>query len=81
LHPEFIDKAAVLVVRIARNNPLLDDNKRLAWGCLTMFCALNGYNLIVESEDAISAMLLVAAGDTDEQGLAAWIAVRIARTE
>ncbi len=46
-----------------------------------MFCALNGYDLFVESEDAVSAMLLVAEGDTDEQGMAAWIAARIARSE
>ncbi len=30
-YPEFVDKAAVLVVRIARNHPLPDGNKRLAW--------------------------------------------------
>jgi death-on-curing protein len=42
-HPEFIDKAAVLAVRIARNHPLIDGNKRLAWTCLIMFVMLNGY--------------------------------------
>jgi len=30
LSSEFVDKAAVLVVRIARNHPLPDGNKRLA---------------------------------------------------
>ena len=39
-YPQFIDKAAVLAVRIARNHPLPDGNKRLAWGCLNMFCEL-----------------------------------------
>ena len=29
-YTEFVDKAAVLVVRIARNHPLPDGNKRLA---------------------------------------------------
>ena len=29
-YPEFVDKAAVLVVRIAKNHPLPDGNKRLA---------------------------------------------------
>jgi len=29
-YPEFVDKAAVLAVRIARDHPLLDGNKRLA---------------------------------------------------
>jgi hypothetical protein len=40
LYPDFVDKAAVLAVRVARNRPLPDGNKRLAWGCLTMFCPL-----------------------------------------
>ena len=47
LYPEFTDKAAVLAVRIARNHPLPDGNKRLAWGCLTMFCLLNDRDLEV----------------------------------
>ena len=81
LHPDFIDKAAVLVVRIAKNHPLLDGNKRLAWGCLNMFCPLNGYELLVASEDAVSTMLSVAAGDIDEQGMADWISARIKASE
>ena len=43
MYPDFVDKAAVLAVRVARNHPLPDGNKRLAWGCLTMFCLLNGW--------------------------------------
>jgi death on curing protein len=35
LYPKFVDKAAVLAVRIARNHPLLDGNKRLAWAALS----------------------------------------------
>ena len=42
-----------------------------------MFCALNGHELLASTGDAFSAMLAVAAGDIDEQGLAAWIAARI----
>jgi death-on-curing protein len=34
-YPDLIDKAAVLAVRIARNHPLPDGNKRLAWQALT----------------------------------------------
>ena len=40
-YPDFVDKAAVLVVRLARNHPLPDGNKRLAWQALTLFCVLN----------------------------------------
>lgn len=34
-YPDFTTKAAVLVVRLARNHPLTDGNKRLAWQSLT----------------------------------------------
>ncbi len=42
-YPSLPQKAAVLVVRIARNHALPDGNKRLAWQSLTLFLALNGY--------------------------------------
>jgi death-on-curing protein len=77
LYPEFVDKAAVLAVRLARNHPLPDGNKRLAWGCLTMFCSLNSYELVVPVEDAVSQMVAVAAGEVDEEGMARWLSGRI----
>jgi death on curing protein len=64
-YPEFADKAAVLVVRIARNHPLPDGNKRLAWQSLTMFCALNGCDLVVPTDEAVHTMLKIAAGELD----------------
>jgi death-on-curing protein len=76
-YPEFIDKAAVLVVRIAKNHPLLDGNKRLAWQSLTMFCALNGYELTASSAVAVSAVLAIAAGELDEQAVAQWLQPRL----
>ena len=79
MYPEFIDQAAVLAVRISRNHPLLDGNKRLAWTCLTMFCALNGRRLQVPTEEAVTTMQSVAAGDLDEAGLAQWLAVWVDR--
>jgi death on curing protein len=79
LYPEFLDKAAVLAVRIARNHPLPDGNKRLAWSCLTLFCALNGHELRVPADDAVATMLAVAAGELDERGMAAWLVERFGR--
>lgn len=65
-YPPLAEKAAVLVVRIARNHPLLDGNKRLAWQALTIFLALNGHRLEVADDDAVNLMLAIAAGDHDE---------------
>jgi death-on-curing protein len=72
-YPEFVDKAAVLVVRLARNHPLPDGNKRLAWQSLTMFCALNGHELIVPPDEAVSTMSAIASGELDETAVAAWL--------
>jgi len=72
-YPDFVDKAAVLVVRIAKNHPLVDGNKRLAWQSLTMFCALNGYELAATTDDAVSTVLAIAAGELDEPAVAQWL--------
>ncbi len=73
LYPEFTDKAAVLLWRIARNHSLPDGNKRLAWQSLTMFCVLNGHEFEVPADDAVAAVLAIAAGEWDEAQTARWI--------
>jgi death-on-curing protein len=42
-YPDFVDKAAVLIVRLAKNQPLLDGNKRAAWVTLRMFIEMNDW--------------------------------------
>ena len=42
-YPDFVDKAAVLVVRLAGNHPLPDGNKRAAWVALRAFVDQNGW--------------------------------------
>ena len=76
-YPLFIEKAAVLAVRVARNHPLPDGNKRLAWACLNMFCELNGHSLDVTIDDAVAQMVAVAAGESDEESMATWLAGRL----
>ena len=78
-YPEFVDKAAVLAVRIARNHPLPDGNKRLAWQALTMFCALNDYSLRDKQDEAVETMLAIAAGELDEGALARWLSPYLSR--
>lgn len=76
-YPGFVEKTAVLVVRIVRNHPLPDGNKRLAWQSLTMFCALNGHDLRVGVDDAVAVMWAVAAGELDELAVAEWLRARL----
>jgi death-on-curing protein len=44
LYPDFVDKAAVLLVRLTNNHPLLDGNKRAAWVAMRLFVAVNGWD-------------------------------------
>lgn len=76
-YPDFATKAAVLVVRIARNHPLPDGNKRLAWMSLVMFCALNGYRLALPVDEAVEAMLSIAGGEWDETRAEAWLRTQL----
>lgn len=72
-------KAAVLCVRIAKNHPLLDGNKRLAWMCLRMFCELNNYVLTSTDDDAVAFMLEVAAGTKGVDETAQWLHARLSK--
>ena len=73
----FEAKAAVLCVRIAKNHPLLDGNKRLAWMCLRMFCELNSYRLTLTDDDAVEFMLEVVAGTIGVDEVTQWLHVRL----
>jgi len=77
LYPDFYDKAAVLCSRIVRNHPLPDGNKRLGWQTLVIFCDLNGYELIAETDEAVEFIQSLAAGDVSEPQLTDWIRVHI----
>jgi death-on-curing protein len=72
-YSDFFMKAAVLCTRIARNHPLPDGNKRLAWICLRKFCDMNDYRLDVPTNDAIRTVFAVAAGELSEDDLCEWI--------
>ena len=43
LYPDFVEKCGVLIVRLARNHPLPDGNKRASWVSLRLFIELNGW--------------------------------------
>jgi death-on-curing protein len=71
--PDLADLAAGYGVRLARNHPFVDGNKRAAFLAVGMFLRLNGYRLTSTQADATLTMLAVAAGDIDEPMFAAWI--------
>jgi death on curing protein len=74
-YPEFVDKAAVLLERLARNHPLPDGNKRAAWVTLRVFVEINDwtwqpYPTVDEAERAV---LAIAADECDHERISAWL--------
>ena len=75
LYPDFVEKASVLVVRLVKNHPLPDGNKRAAWVTLRLFVEINGWSWqpIPSVDDAERAVLAIASGDWNEDDMAAWL--------
>ena len=73
-YPDLIDKTAVLCVRLSRNHPLPDGNKRVSYLCLLEFLARNGIDWSPPSVDeTVQMMERVAAGEVTEHQLADWL--------
>ena len=72
-YPTLEEKAAVLCLHLARNHPLPDGNKRLAWMATVMFLRLNDVDLVVSTEIAVSMIIDVASGVMSQSDLTRWI--------
>lgn len=75
LYPDFVTKAAVLLVRLVKNHPLPDGNKRAAWVSMRLFVAINEWRWLRQPalDEAESTVFGIAAGEIDEQAAAAWL--------
>jgi death on curing protein len=84
-YPAFPMKAAVLLVRLAKNHALPDGNKRTALTCMVRFCLRNGYDYIPpagddpDGEETFQRMRAIAAAPAEdlevvEAEAAGWIA-------
>ncbi len=76
-YPEFVDQAAALMHSLARNHPLIDGNKRLAWSAMRVFCLLNGRDVVIDVGAAEQLVLAVARGELDAGQLASRLAGHI----
>lgn len=72
--------AAAYAFGIARNHPFVDGNKRTAWVLARLFLAVNGATIRFEPEDAIRAMLALAAGELGEDEMADWFRQRLGKS-
>ena len=79
-YPDFLRKAAVLIVRLAKNHPLPDGNKRVCWVALRVFIEINGwswstYPSVVDAEQIV---LAIASGGWNEDRVAEWLGEHLA---
>jgi death-on-curing protein len=65
--------AAAYAYGIARNHPFVDGNKRAAMMAMIIFLRLNGIQFKPRVAEAAAAILALAAGEIEEEGLARWI--------
>jgi death-on-curing protein len=66
-YPDLLTKAAALMHSLARNHPLVDGNKRLAWLATYVFLAKNGVELDpVDDNAAYHLVIAVASGELDD---------------
>jgi death-on-curing protein len=72
-YPRFADKAAALLHSLARNHPLVDGNKRLAWAATRTFCLLDDRDLTYDIDDAERLVQDTATGLRDVPEIAEWI--------
>jgi death on curing protein len=74
-YPDFVDKAAVLAVRLAKNHPLPDGNKRAAWVSLRVFLEANGWTWerTPTVDEAERAAFAIASGEWAEAEFAEWL--------
>ncbi len=64
-YPTIEVKAAALLHSLARNHPLVDGNKRLAWLAVVVFLDLNDCEVTLSDEGAFRLVMDVACGDID----------------
>jgi death on curing protein len=74
-YPDVPTKAAALLESLARNHPLVDGNKRLAWAATAVFLLDNGLSLLdVDQVVAYDFMIEVAKGELELAEMTAWLA-------
>ncbi len=65
-YPTLFDKAAAMLHSLARNHPLVDGNKRLAWLACWVMLAKNGVELDPGDDETYDFIVAVASGELDE---------------
>lgn len=75
--PDIAVLTASYAYGIARNHPFVDGNKRTAAVVSETFLNVNGFDLTASDVELVVAFLALAAGELEEEALAAWFRDRI----
>jgi death on curing protein len=75
-YPTLHLKAAALLHSLARNHPLVDGNKRLAWAGCAVFLGINGHRVVASQDEVVELVIAVADGSLTD---VAEIAGRLAK--
>ena len=67
-YPTLHLKAAALLHSLARNNALVDGNKRLGWAAAAVFLGINGRRVVATQDEVVDLVIAVADGSIDEVG-------------
>jgi len=79
--PDLCELASAYLFGIAKNHPFVDGNKRTAFAAADLFLYFNGLSVEAEQADVIQLVLMVAAGEIDEAGTAAFFRDHVVKPE
>ena len=79
--PDLCELAAAYLFGVAKNHPFVDGNKRTTLAAADLFLYFNGLELLAEDEELIQFVLMVAAGEIDEDGATAFFRDHTQRLE
>ena len=77
LHPNLASMAAAYAFHICRNHPFFDGNKRAAVAAMLAFLNDHGWIMHASTDEALEAVLALAAGKLDKSQWTKWVAEHI----
>jgi len=80
-YPTLELKAAALFSSLAQNHPLSDGNKRLSWILTLAFLRINGFRVVMSTDDAFDLVLAVAQGEKELAAIATTLTQHLVAVE
>jgi death-on-curing protein len=72
-HKTLFVKAAAYGYHVCKNHPFVDGNKRVAFVLMDLFLQKNGWEILVNEEEAYTMMMSLASGKLTKAQLSTWL--------